>query len=95
MNNKHRFSRIIEVFINESRRNIMDYMFGKESKIKIKKIDYSTTAKLIHIDIVVILGETIDTHMFESDEIIKELVKDALEYISPNEKIMIKVSYDV
>lgn len=73
----------------------MDYMFGCGGKIKIKNIDYSTTAKLIYIDVVVILGENIDVSMIESDDMVTELIKESMEYISPEEKMAITVSYDV
>lgn len=95
MDNKYRFSRIIENFINDSRGDVINYIFGYGSKVKIKNIDYSITSKLIYIDATVILGGDIDEDMLNSNEIISELIKECMEYISPDEKLAITVTYDV
>jgi hypothetical protein len=95
MKKRHKFCRVIEIFINETRRDVMDYMFGIDSKISIKNIDYSFTSKMIYIDAVIILGETIDELMLDSSEVVSELIKESMEYISPHDKLAITVSFDV
>jgi hypothetical protein len=93
--NKDRFSKIIEIFINEHRRDVMDYMFGINSKVIIKNFDYSFFSKMVVIDATVILGESIDELMIESSDIISELIKESMEYISYDYKLAITVSFDV
>ena len=73
----------------------MDYMFGVGSKVIVRNIDYSVTSKLVYIDVMVILGETIDELMLQSDGIISELIKESMEFISPEDKLAITVSFDV
>jgi predicted Co/Zn/Cd cation transporter (cation efflux family) len=95
VNNKDRFCRIIEKFVNESRTDTMNLIFGNGSKIKVKNIDYSTTTKSIYIDVVVIVGEEIDDLTIQSDDVVVDLIKQSIDYISFNEKLTITVSYDV
>ena len=95
MNNKDRFSRIIEKFVNESRTDIMNLVFGTGSKIKIRNIDYSTTTKSIYIDVVVIVGEEVDDLTIQSDDVVVDLIRQSMDYISFNEKLTVTVSYDV
>jgi predicted Co/Zn/Cd cation transporter (cation efflux family) len=95
VNNKDRFSRIIEKFVNESRTDIMNLVFGTGSKIKIRNIDYSTTTKSIYIDVVVIVGEEVDDLTIQSDDVVVDLIRQSMDYISFNEKLTVTVSYDV
>lgn len=99
MTKKERFSRIIESFVNEQRKDSLELFFGTNSKLKIQNIDYSDRLKTIIIEAKVIFGGDFDesftdfTYFF--DEMLGVFIKDAVEYIEPNAKIALTISYDI
>jgi hypothetical protein len=99
MTKKERFYKHIEIFVNETRKEPLELLFGTNAKLEIKNVDYSTTNKLIFMEVKLILGEDIDDFIKESilasDDIIGKFIKDAMDYIIPDSKIALTITYDV
>lgn len=99
MTKKERFCRIIESFVNEERKELLDSLFGTNAKIKIQNIDYSTNKNLIFIEAKLILGEDVfnilDESITISDYVVGDFIKQSMDYILPDSEIALTLTYDI
>jgi hypothetical protein len=94
MNNKKRIIKLIESYLNNIRKLDVELIYGINSKIKIRDIDYLTSTKSILVDCSILLGGEINEEVLNR-EFLDILISDAMSYFYSNMKLTINVSYDV
>ena len=59
MDNKRRLYRLIEGYLNEYKKDVVESFYGKGSSIKINRVDFGVTKNYVSIDAKILLGKTI------------------------------------
>lgn len=94
MKDKDRIIRILEHYINVLKKNEVELMYGKNSRIKIKSFDYSITSKSLYIEAKIILGDIIDESVLDRS-LADLLIQDSLVYIYDDVPVKVSIDYDV
>lgn len=81
MDNKRRFYRLLEFYINEQNKESVETWYGKGSVIKIHNITF-TQKKSAVIEIVIVLGDIISETLM-NEKMATVLVSDGLGYFFP------------
>lgn len=83
-NNIKRFSRLIEKYVNEYKKQEIEEFYGPKTNVKVHTINYSTYPKLtIIIECIVVLGDVINEDTLDR-RMIDYLIKDACEVFFPD-----------
>jgi hypothetical protein len=92
---KRRFYRLLEAYMNNSRKDAVESIYGKNSKIKIHNWTYNTKGDQFIFELIVVLGDTINESVIDKD-MAEALLEDALVYFFPDvKKISCMVRFDV
>ena len=92
---KRRFFRLIESYINEYRKDDVEFMYGKGAKIKVHNFTNDTHGKTVLFELIVVLGETINESVMD-ESLAEVLFSDAMVYFYPEiKKIKYMVRFDV
>ena len=86
MDNKRRLYRLIEGYLNEYKKDVVELFYGEGTYIKVNSITFGVTKNYILIDTIVKLGNTItEIKVLQIDE--EPLVKstELLKQVSPDE----------
>jgi hypothetical protein len=94
MDNRRKIYRIIERHVNKKNKESLESFYGKNTKIKVKHINFGITSKSVIIDCVVKLGDEISEEILISD-MVDALVKEIAFFIYPDLKIYIQVTWDI
>lgn len=94
MEPKKRLFRLIEVYLNEYRKNAVEEIYGKGTKIKIHTISHSITNNSLLIEAVIVLGGIINEEVFDR-ELADVIIQEALDYFYPECSIKTMVRWDV
>lgn len=94
MSNKDRYIRIIEKYLNVLKKEQLELFYGKESKVKIKRIDYITQGKYIMLEAVIILGNTINEEVMDRG-LVDYLIQDIITLMFPDHSSKVVLSWDV
>lgn len=94
MDIKSRFKNLIEILINETKREEFESMYGINSKFQVRDIGYSERNKTIYIDGKIILGDIID-EITTDPEMINFLILDNIKYIYNDTNVNLTISFDV
>ena len=95
LDKKRKFFRLLELYINESQKESVESMYGKNSKIKIHNWTYTVKGDKILFELVIILGDVINESVMDTG-MAEILLKDALVYFYPEiENINCMVRFDV
>jgi hypothetical protein len=94
MNSKKRIFRLIEIYLNEFRGPAVEEVYGKGTKIKIHSISESVKEKLLLIESVVILGETINENVID-ETLANIIIQDAIVYFFPRHQVKTLIRWDV
>ena len=94
MEPKKRLFRLIEVYLNEYRKNAVEEIYGKGTKIKIHTISHSITNNSLLIEAVIVLGGSINEEVFDR-ELADIIVQEALDYFYPECSIKTMIRWDV
>lgn len=95
MNKKTKYCRLIESYVNKSKKDLLETLFGKNYKFEIKNIDYLLRDKTCLVDVKICLGEEFDELSLSSDLIVRDIIKEAADAILPETKIMTIISFDI
>ena len=94
MDKKQRLYRLIELYINDSKGNAVQEVYGKGTKIKIHNINFGVTSKYVLIEAVIILGDTINEQTIDK-ELANILIQDASVYFFSDYIIKTLIRFDV
>jgi len=90
---KKRYIQIIEKYLNVIKKNDVELMYGKGSKIEVRNINPSISSNSITVEVVIILGEVINEEVLDSS-LTAYLIQDILELIFPDVMTKTIVTWD-
>lgn len=93
MDLKKRYIRIIEKYLNVIKKNDVELMYGKGTKIEVRNINPSISSNSITVEVMIILGEVINEEVLDSS-LTPYLIQDILELIFPDVMTKTIVSWD-
>jgi hypothetical protein len=93
MDNKRRFFKLIENYINDFRGDAVQEFYGKNTRIKLHTFNTGVKDNSIMLEAVVILGDVI-TEDTTNDALAHILIQDAVIYFFPELKIKTYVRFD-
>jgi len=93
MEPKKRLFRLIEVYLNEYRKNAVEQIYGKGSKIKIHTINHSITTNSLLVEAVIYLGDIITEEVMDR-ELADVIIREALDYFYPECSIKTMIRWD-
>jgi hypothetical protein len=93
MDPKKRLFRLIEVYLNEYRKNAVEEIYGKGTKIKIHTINHSVSTKSLLIEAVIYLGDIITEEVMDR-ELADVIIREALDYFYPECSIKTMIRWD-
>ena len=92
---KQRFYRLLETYMNDSRKEDLELMYGKGSKIKVHNWTHNTNGDTFIFELIIVLGDTINESVIDTN-LAEVLLEDALVYFYPEvKKISCMVRFDV
>jgi hypothetical protein len=92
---KRRFYRLLETYMNDSRKEDLELMYGKDAKIKIHNWTHNVKGDQFIFELIVVLGSTINESVMDKN-LAEVLLEDALQYFYPEvTKICYMVRFDV
>ena len=91
MDNKRRFYRLFEFYLNDLNKSSVEDWYGKGSSIKVNNVTFTQQNKSIVIEVTIILGETISESLMD-ERMAKVLISDGMIYFFP--EISIKIIYN-
>ena len=94
MDNKRRLYRLLEVYLNGFKSDLVESMYGKTSYIKVHTVTFGISDNSVLVELVVILGDVINEEVLDTS-LAEVLIKDALIYFWPEKKIRTLVRWDV
>ena len=94
MDNKRRLYRLIEKYINDFKGDAVESIYGKGSSIKVHTITFGVTKNTILLEVVVILGNTINEDVMDNS-LAEVLIQDSMIYFFPEYQIKTYVRFDV
>ena len=59
MDNKRRFYRLLEFYLNDYNKESVESYYGKGSRVKIRNVTFTQKTKSIVLEVVIVLGEII------------------------------------
>ena len=94
MKDKDRIIRILEHYINVLKKYEVELMYGQNSRIQIKNLDYSITSKSLYIEAKIVLGDIIDESVLDRS-LADLLIQDSLVYVYDDVPVKVSIDYDV
>jgi len=94
MDNKRRLYRLLEVYLNGFKSDLVESIYGKTSYIKVHTVTFGISDNSVLVELVVILGDIINEDVLDTS-LAEILIKDALIYFWPEKKISTLVRWDV
>ena len=92
---KQRFFRLLESYINDYRKDAVELLYGKGSKIKIHNWGNNNKGDVLYFEIVIILGDTINESVMDKS-MAEELLKNAMIYFYPEvQRVICMTRFDV
>lgn len=93
MDRKTKFYKLLEIFINETKKKELEEYYGEGTKLFIKRIDRSPSQNNCTIEVQVLLGRNIKEEYLES-AFADVLVNKAFKFFYPEFKVSTIVSWD-
>ena len=94
MDNKRRLYRLIEVYLNESKGDLVESIYGKKSKIKVHTITFGISDNSLLIELVIILGDVINEDTLDTS-LAEILIQEAIVYFFPEKTIKTLIRWNV
>ena len=85
MDNKRRLYRLLEVYLNGFKSDLVESIYGKTSYIKVHTVTFGISDNSVLVELVVILGDVINEEVLDTS-LAEVLIKDALIYFWPEKK---------
>ena len=91
----HKIRKMMENYLNDIKKDEVETMYGKNSKIKIHTISFSITQRSILIEAIIILGDTINEEVMDR-RLADYLIQDMIPYFFPEiSAIKVMTRWDV
>jgi hypothetical protein len=94
MDNKRRFFKLLENYINDFRGDAVREFYGENARIKIHTLNIGVKDNSIMLEAVVILGNVINEDT-TNDVLAHVLLQDAIVYFFPELKLKTYIRFDV
>jgi len=94
MDNKRRLYRLIEGYLNEYKKDVIELFYGEGTYIKVNSITFGVTKNYILIDTIVKLGNTITEDVVD-ESLVKILIEDSMVYFFPDSEIRTLINFDI
>jgi hypothetical protein len=94
MDNKRRFFKLIENYINDFRGDAVQEFYGKNARIKLHTLNMGVKDNSIMLEAVVILGDVINEDT-TNDVLAHVLLQDAIVYFFPELNLNTYIRFDV
>ena len=94
MDNKRRFYRLMEKYINGIKKDAVEGFYGKGSTIKIHNVTFTQKSKSAVIEAVIVLGDVI-TESQMNEKMATALISDAMTYFFPELSNHLIIRWDV
>lgn len=94
MKDRERIIRILEHYINVLKKNEVELMYGKNSIIRIKNLEYSITNKSLFLEGKIILGDIIDESVLDRS-LADLLIQDSIVYVYGDLPVKLHIEYDI
>ena len=94
MDNKRRLYRLLEVYLNGFKGDLVENIYGKKSLIKVHTVTFGISDNSVLVELVVVLGDVINEETLDTS-LAEVLIQDALVYFWPEKKIRTLVRWDV
>jgi hypothetical protein len=93
MDNKRRFYRLLERYVNEMNKESVEAWYGKGSIIKVNHVTFTQKTRSIVIEITIVLGEIISEALMDEKMAIT-LISDGMVYFYPELSLHVIHSWD-
>ncbi len=94
MDNKRRLFRLIEVYLNGFKGDLVESIYGNRSIIKVHTVNFGVSDNSVLVELVVILGDVITEEILDTS-LTEILIQDALVYFFPEKTIKTIIRWDV
>jgi hypothetical protein len=94
MDNKRRLYRLLEVYLNNFKGEMVETIYGKNSYIKVHTVTFGVSDNSVLVELVVVLGDTINEDVMDTS-LAEVLIQEALVYFFPEKKIRTLTRWDV
>ena len=94
MDNKRRLYRLLEVYLNNFKGEMVETIYGKNSYIKVHTVTFGVSDNSVLVELVVVLWDTINEDVMDTS-LAEVLIQDALVYFFPEKKIRTLTRLDV
>lgn len=94
MDNKRRLFRLLEVYLNNFKGDLVESIYGKKSYIKVHTVTFGISDNSVLVELVVVLGDIINEETLDTS-LAEVLIQDAIVYFFPEKKIKTLVRWDV
>ena len=94
MDNKRRLFRLIEVYLNGFKGDLVESIDGNRSIIKVHTVTFGVSDNSVLVELVVILGDVINEEILDTS-LTEILIQDALVYFFPEKTIKTIIRWDV
>ena len=94
MDNKRRLYRLIEGYLNDYKKDVVELFYGEGTYIKVNSITFGITKNYILVDTIVKLGNTITEDVVD-ESLAKILIEDSMVYFFPDSEIRTLINFDI
>jgi hypothetical protein len=94
MDNKRRFYRLLEKYINGIKKDAVESFYGKGSTIKIHNVTFTQQSRSAVIEAVIVLGDVITESQMD-EKMATALISDAMTYLFPELSNHLIIRWDV
>ena len=94
MDNKRRLYRLIEGYLNDYKKDVVEVFYGEGTYIKVNSITFGITKNYILVDTIVKLGNTITEDVVD-ESLAKILIEDSMVYFFPDSEIRTLINFDI
>ena len=94
MDNKRRLFRLIEVYLNGFKGDLVESIYGDRSRIKVHTVTFGVSDNSVLVELVVVLGGTINEETLDTS-LAEILIQEALVYFFAEKTIKLIIRWDV
>jgi hypothetical protein len=95
MSKKDKYCKLIEKYVNGSKKKLMEDIYGKNYKFEVKNLTYSIKNKTCLVEVKIRMGDEFDELSLDSESIINDFVRDAADAVFPKMQVATLVSFDI
>jgi hypothetical protein len=93
MDNKRRFYRLFEFYLNELNKTTIEDWYGHRSSIKVNNVTFLQQGKSIVLEITIVLGEVISESVMD-EKMAATLISEGMGYFFPELSLHVIYNWD-